>query len=404
MKIGKFSEINKLSIDTIRHYMNLDLILPSKNGTQYEFDEACQKDLEDILIFKSMGFELKEIKSIFYYKRLASLTQYEENEYYKEIFENKYEEIDSEIELLLKNRAVLDEKISEISSKSTMAKRKIGIDIKVISNLCCVKCREELSLVDGIIENNQVINGNLKCDCGEEYIIDDGILIVGNSKEATEEISYTRIIDYINNTSQVYLDTMYKGHELLYKNINLKEYGNRTILELGSGLGFSIRMMYKDIPTTSTYIAVDHNINAHRFLKSTLERAEEKKNIVFICSDFLNIPIKDNRIDVLLDFSGSSNYGFNHENFLLNSLDTYTKEKSELIGSYIIFKNFNKNSDIKECYRKNFNKSFIKDRINSLGYKKSNEIVSDLVDEGGIYEPYFQKGESIYFYIFHGKR
>ncbi|QLY79873.1 MerR family transcriptional regulator [Clostridium intestinale] len=404
MKIGKFSEINKLSIDTIRHYMNLDLILPSKNGTQYEFDEACQKDLEDILIFKSMGFELKEIKSIFYYKRLASLTQYEENEYYKEIFESKYEEIDSEIELLLKNKGMLEEKISEISSKSTMAKRKIGIDIKVLSDLCCAKCRGDLSLVDGNIENNQVINGKLKCDCGEEYVIDDGILIVDTIQQEFEEIKQTRIIDYINNTNSNYLDNMYKGHEILYKNINLETYENKTMLELGSGLGFFLRRMYEHIPSTSIYIAVDHDINRHRFLKSALEKADEKKNIVFICSDFLNLPIKENQIDVLFDISGSSNYGFEHEKFLLNSLDSYAKEKSELIGSYIIFKNFNKNSDVKECYRKNFSKSFIKDSINSLGYKKRNEFVSDLVDEGGIYEPYFQEGEKVYFYIFHGKR
>ncbi|MNI71371.1 hypothetical protein D3C73_1272410 [compost metagenome] len=162
------------------------------------------------------------------------------------------------------------------------------------------------------------------------------------------------------------------------------------MLELGSGLGFFLRRMYEHIPSTSIYIAVDHDINRHRFLKSALEKAEEKKNIVFICSDFLNLPIKSKKIDILFDISGSSNYGFEHENFLLNSLDRYIKEKSELIGSYIIFKNFNK--------------SFIKDRINSLGYKKSNEIVSDLVDEGGIYEPYFQEGEKVYFYIFHGKR
>lgn len=404
MKIGKFSDINKLSIDTIRHYMNLNLIVPSKEGTQYEFDEVCQKDLDDILIFKSMGFELKEIKSIFYYKRLASLTPYEEDEYYKEIFKSKYEKIDTEIEILLKNKGILEEKISEISNKSTVVKRKIGIDIKVLSNLCCVKCKGDLSLFDGNIENNQVINGRLKCECGEEYTIDDGILIVNINREESNEINYRKIIDYINNTSNAYLDTMYKGHELLYKDIHLDDYKNKMILELGSGLGFSIRMMYKSIPSTATYIAVDHNINAHRFLKSTLERAEEKKNIVFICSDFLNLPIKDHSIDILFDFSGSSNYGFDHEDFLLNSLDRYTKEKSELIGSYIIFKNFNKNSDVKECYRKNFNRTLIKDNINNLGYKEKNEIVSDLVDEGGIYESYFQKGEKIYFYIFHGER
>ena len=32
MKIGKFGEVNNLSIDTIRHYMDLSLIIPEKGG------------------------------------------------------------------------------------------------------------------------------------------------------------------------------------------------------------------------------------------------------------------------------------------------------------------------------------------------------------------------------------
>lgn len=30
MKIGKFGELNNISIDTIRHYMDLGLIIPEK--------------------------------------------------------------------------------------------------------------------------------------------------------------------------------------------------------------------------------------------------------------------------------------------------------------------------------------------------------------------------------------
>lgn len=35
MKIGKFGEVNNLSIDTIRHYMDLSLIIPEKRGTLF---------------------------------------------------------------------------------------------------------------------------------------------------------------------------------------------------------------------------------------------------------------------------------------------------------------------------------------------------------------------------------
>lgn len=405
MKIGKFSEVNNLSVDTVRHYMSLDLIVPIKEGAQYEFDERCQKDLEDILVFKGMGFELKEIKSIFYYKRLANLTPYEEDTYYKEFFENKHEIVSKEIIRLSHIKDRLEEKIIEVSSKITNVKRKIGVDIKALEYLCCNKCKENLSLADGSIVDNQILNGRLTCRCGEEYLIDDGILIVNNNyKIKNKEINHQFITDYINNTSSKYLDNIYKGHEWVNQKIDFSGFNNKILLELGSGMGFSLRYMYEDIPNTSMYIAVDHDLNAHKFLKATIERTELKKNILFICTDFLDIPLKDSTIDVLLDFSGSSNYSFENTSFLLEAIDKYVKKEAELLGSYILFKNFSKDSSVNKEYRDGFNIQYIRNKLHELGYKKIYDRASELVDEGGKYESYFKNGEEVFFYIFFGKR
>ena len=42
-----------------------------------------------------------------------------------------------------------------------------------------------------------------------------------------------------------------------------------------------------------------------------------KRNIVFICADFLNIPIQSSSIDIVIDQSGTSNYSFEHEGVLI---------------------------------------------------------------------------------------
>ncbi len=85
MKIGKFGEVNNLSIDTIRHYMDLSLIIPEKKGGHYFFDEYCQTDLELILYYKDLGFSLNEIKELFFYKNLAKSMNYEKR-YFLPIF------------------------------------------------------------------------------------------------------------------------------------------------------------------------------------------------------------------------------------------------------------------------------------------------------------------------------
>ena len=42
MKISKFAEVNNVSVDTIRHYMDLGLVIPEKRKSLF-FDEYCQR-------------------------------------------------------------------------------------------------------------------------------------------------------------------------------------------------------------------------------------------------------------------------------------------------------------------------------------------------------------------------
>ncbi len=101
MKIGKFGEVNNISIDTIRHYMDLSLIIPEKKReVTIFFDEYCQTDLELIIHYKDLGFSLNEIKELFFYKNLAKSMNYEKDTFYQSLFKLKYDKMQQEIELL----------------------------------------------------------------------------------------------------------------------------------------------------------------------------------------------------------------------------------------------------------------------------------------------------------------
>jgi len=405
MKIGKFAETNNLTIDTVRHYMDMNLIIPERKGVQYKFDSSCQKDLEDILSLKAMGFSLSEIKSIFMFKRLAQLTQYEEDECFKALFINKAKDLTEQIKDLSEKKEKLEVKLSELSNLENSRKQVIGIDFKALGVLKCLKCGKGLELSEGTISNNQIIQGKLRCSCGEEYAIENGILMVSRVKfDHDIKFDFNHIVDYISGTNIDYLDNIYRGMDWVNKKSDFNDFKNKVLLELGSGMGFFLRTVYEKLPKDSIYIAVDHDINRHLFLKNILETVDYKRNILFICSDFKQIPIKDKSVDILIDVSGTSNYSFDHEDFLLKTIDNYVKDTAHLIGTYILFKKFAPNSLIEAKYRKNFLLNNIKNQLSSLNYDIFEENTSSYLDKGGKYENYFKEGEVVYSYSVLGKR
>ncbi|MFD2446911.1 MerR family transcriptional regulator [Bacillus sp. CGMCC 1.16607] len=405
MRIGKFGEVNELSIDTIRHYMDLGLVVPEKKGGHYFFDERCQKDLEFVLEFKRMGFSLNEIKVISHYKNFGVLTQYEENAYYQSLFKEKYKKIDEEMNHLVGIKDKLKRKLDDLSTKSKGLNGSIGVDLRIIDLLKCLKCGKSLTLQDGIISRNQIMEGKLACECGEAYIIESGILIVDKPDQVNvDDPLENRILEYIHETDSAYLENLNSG--LHWSKRKLSEYPleNKIILELGSGLGFFLRNIYQDLPDNCLYIAVDRSIERHLFLKSLLEKSGLNRKILFICADFLDIPIQNQCIDMVLDLSGTSNYSFEHEEFLLREVDPLIKQDSFLLASFIAFKNFSHHSKVEAKYRGNFTVNKIKTNIEDLKYRPIEDRTSEMIDKGGRYENFFVQGEEIYTYSYFGKR
>ena len=392
MKIGEFSKVNKISIETVRHYIDLGIIIPYKNGAQYEFNEKCQNEIENILELKSLGFTLNEIKSIFIYETLGKLSAAEKNNILHDIFTLKQREINKKINKLVEIEGKLIKKIESINTVKVKRNFKLGIDIKNLNLLSCVICGQDLYLEEGNIKNNQILDGKLKCACGMGYSIKSGILIVDEYSEKDGSKVYNNVIkEYIKETDKNYILSVRKGLDWACNNLCKIDFNDKVILEIGTGLGFLLRNLYDNLNDSSLYIAIDNNIEKHNYLKSLIERSNLKKNIMFICTDFKYIPIKKKSIDIFLDYGGSSNYWFEENDFSIKDILKYLKEDSYVGLSYISFKKFALNNSIKEELRK-YNFTMISDQK------------SDYLNKPSIYEDYFSSSEEVYSYLYFGKR
>lgn len=339
MRIGEFSKKNNITIEAVRHYIDLGILIPYKKGGQYDFDENNQNDLDKILELKSLGFTLNEIKSILAYKLLGKFSFNYENNILKNIFLLKEKEINRKIEELSVMEVKLKEKIESLNEDEMKKGIDMGVDISNLNLLSCNLCKGDLYLEDGAIKNNKIIDGKLRCNCGNEYTIRAGILMVKNNYKFTEEYKNENIIEeYLQETDEDYIFNIRKG--LDWGSAKLKEISleAKVVLEIGSGLGFVLRNLYSSLSKNSVYIAIDNDINKHIYLKSLLEKSNLNNNVLFICTDFKEIPIKEDIVDIFIDCTGSSNYWFEKNDFSINNILDYLKKDAYLLLAYIILK------------------------------------------------------------------
>jgi len=339
VKIGDFAIKHKLTIDSVRHYIDLGLILPEKRGSHFFFGGECDEDIREVLSLKEYGFSLMEIRQMLNIKRLTNPAGYEKNLYYLQFFQTKLKDISDKISRLHKSEEKLKERLDKVSESKSDNKNFLGISLNVLKYLSCPYCRSALNLKSGNIVDNRVASGELSCNCGRKYSIEDGILI--SDRTQPMENPFGDNIDgfffqYLQEIDREYIDHLVKDIRWLKNKFAKVRKPGQTFLDIGVGYGAFLRNIYPDLMGDSIYISVDHNISILRSLKKMLEEINPQKEIVLICCDMADIPLGDSTVDTLIDIGGSSSFNQNNEANLLAGIKPLLKGSSQLLGLYVI--------------------------------------------------------------------
>ena len=430
MRIGEFSTRTGVTVDTLRHYMDLGLLVVEKRGGQYDFDERVQKDLERIFQLKEMGFSLAEVKRLFQFERLGAMTEYQKDVYYRSLFSERIHAVRVEIEARQKALNALEEaqRVLEEASEAggEVLRHTVGLPLEALTLLACSHCGGDLSLSEGDVREGRVVQGKLVCSggCGETggLMVEEGIVYVPEiwagqyteseaRRKADEGKGYaSRMGDgasgsleaYLTSTDPAYLDRIYEGLSWVRSRTDLS--GCRAALELGSGHGFYLRTVYDQLPENMIYVAVDHDPERHRFLKIILEGAAQPRKLVLLCADFRSLPLKADSFDVLMDFTGTSNFSFDNDGFLPEIVNLLIREKARLFASYIIFERFGVNTRIPVNRRLWFTEAGVLEGLSGLGYQLNETYRTAVVSQGGVFEDYFEADERVRTVVAVGER
>src|SRR6056297_2501990 len=180
MKIGEFAQKFNINKETVRFYTDKLLLNPIKTRTHYEYSDKCVEDMTTILRLKDMGFTLHEIaKYLSFFRNSTKRTLFMRDELFQ-FFDQKIQDMDEHIEELKQAKEELINRRDEIKEKYEIVQQKrekTGLPLDCLQKLACPKCSKSLSIENGEIHRNEILNGSLQCDCGYSANIKDGIIV-----------------------------------------------------------------------------------------------------------------------------------------------------------------------------------------------------------------------------------
>lgn len=358
MRIGEFAKKHNTTQDTIRHYLNMELLITEKSGGQYRFSDEDSWDLEKIIELKSLHFSLLEIQEILCFHRLAGDMTLEYRSYCKSLLESKKEYFIKEIHKYKNLKTTINDMILEIKA-SEENKIKLGIPISSIEIFQCPHCKKGIELFNGIIEKNMILEANIKCECGYNASIENGIYLDKSALKTKTLNGKTMPTkkEFLDAASPKFINFYYSGMAIIINYILKYNYKPKYIMELDTCAGTFLMQYMKHLPVNSTYIVICQDNKRMARLKENIETQYNHINFIFLCCDYDRLPISDSSIDIMIDNGLTKNYGKANNKFLPEVVSHLVREKGLLVGSYNYFDtkstSFNlRPHEVSEIYRR----------------------------------------------------
>lgn len=179
MKIGQVVRQFGIPVNSLYFYINNGLLVPPKHNNQYVFDDRTIEDIRWIQELKEMEFPLKTIHRLLSLRRISNLCAREDREELRQIFLDHDRTLLQREKDLSRARQALGRRLAELE-RSAAGRPHTGVPVDMLRLLCCPDCGGELLLEDVNMSQKYVFQAHLRCPCGYQADIRDGILETGN--------------------------------------------------------------------------------------------------------------------------------------------------------------------------------------------------------------------------------
>ncbi|MDR1620245.1 MAG: MerR family transcriptional regulator [Clostridiales bacterium] len=340
LKIGEFARKHAISINTVRYYINMGLILPEATNKQYRFNEQNMQDVELILQLKQYGFPIGQIHEILSLMRISNLASQDDVLEYIDILENKKGKLHAELNRLQQTIAELGEYIETIRSmhdKLAVRPRHIGVPIEFMPMLCCPHCTGNLGFADASIENGHILGAQLSCQCGYHASIMNGILVT-QGRHISELDSPDLDRKFYKDLPASWVSLFQRSYNWIFSRMRQMDLKNKVVMENHINCYFFLYVMLGKIDPDALYIVSDKYPEIVTLYKELIESQNLNLKILFLADSSFKYPLRPNCVDLYIDYCSINEYSiFETQNDLIDVMRPYFKEGADMLGTYFYF-------------------------------------------------------------------
>ncbi len=334
MKISAFAEKFNVNVSTVRHYINSGLLVPGRKNGQYSFGKECEEDMYNIIKYKNYHFSLEEIQLLFFMEKASRFKDEVVLDVCAEILKNKREELIAEQKALDVNIKSLEKDIEEMPEVATVKDVKWGVPFSFIPNLYCPLCQTPLELDSASISNNYLYSGELKCGCGYNAYIENGIIIAGEKIEETPFKAFDNIESVISLKEE--FSHQYRGFiakTYLFMRDQVHNEGDSHRIIMGGPFTFNFLLEYLGkLGPHDSYIIADPSIKRINKLKTLLSDLEN--HIIYYAGNTSDIPIKHGCVDVYIDDFSTVNSLFTFDEYQTELISPLLRKRGKVTGIF----------------------------------------------------------------------
>ncbi|HEY9576812.1 MAG TPA: MerR family transcriptional regulator [Pseudobacillus sp.] len=334
MRIGSFAKKFDVSIDTVRYYIELGLLIPEKEKTQYQMNQMCLEDMELIHELKHFRFSLKEIHKILSLKRLTNSHDNKDASYFTNLLLEKKADLMAEKDEISKAVHLIDEKIHS-NIDNLLDHPKIGIPLFFVPLFCCPHCQQLLNLKEASMQGHYIYEGILSCSCRYRAVIKEGILLTNQLKSSPNKYSIYEID--VKKWNPGFVSLLERGKLWMIKELMLNDLANKVIVETNIEVSMLLPKYLSSLSEKAYYIFTCHSLETIKKLKKQIEKLNPHLLVLYIVNSDLHLPLIPESIDFFIDSTSFTQFSLIYSDSPITILRPYLKTNACIIGSFVFY-------------------------------------------------------------------